>query len=109
MKKHIIVPAVLAAAITFVVPAFPGAPGLPGASGIAHAQDDWKKEFEELCAKTQDSAEIPPDELKKLIDRCDLLKTRIEKLDETQRKVYLRRLQMCRDLYVFVLESREKK
>ena len=109
MKKHIIVPAVLAAAITFVVPAFPGAPGLPGASGIAHAQDDWKKEFEELCAKTQDSAEIPPDELKKLVDRCDLLKTRIEKLDETQRKVYLRRLQMCRDLYVFVLESREKK
>jgi hypothetical protein len=109
MKKLIIVPAVLAAVITCIVPAFPGASGLPGASGIAHAQDDWKKEFEELCAKTQDSAEIPSDELKKLVDRCDRLKPRIEKLDETQQKVYLRRLQMCRDLYVFVLDSREKK
>ena len=69
MKKLIIVPAVLAAVITCIVPAFPGASGLPGASGIAHAQDDWKKEFEELCAKSQDSAGIPPDELQRIFDR----------------------------------------
>jgi len=46
------------------------------------------------------------DELTDLIGRCDRLKTRIEAEDESTRKVYLRRLGMCRDLYRFVLESK---
>lgn len=75
---------------------------------IAHALDDWKSEFEEICAKTQDSAGLTTDELKSLVERCDKLKPRIEKLEESQRKVYLKRLQMCRDLYAYVLESKEK-
>jgi len=50
-----------------------------------------------------------PDELKSLVGRCDALKPRIEKLEETQRKVYLKRLQMCRDLLAFVLESKTGK
>jgi len=37
------------------------------------------------------------------------LKPHIEKLDESQRKVYGRRLQLCSGLLVFVLESKEKK
>jgi hypothetical protein len=98
----------LAAAILFLLPAASGTRAVHGA-GTASAQEDWKKEFEDLCARTQDSAGIPADELKKLIERCDQLKLRIDKLDETQRKVYLKRLQMCRDLYAFVLESKEKK
>jgi hypothetical protein len=52
---------------------------------------------------------IPSNELKNLVDRCDRLKPRVEKLDESQRKVYLKRLQLCRDLFFFVLETREKK
>jgi hypothetical protein len=31
------------------------------------------------------------------------------KTQETQRKVFLKRLQLCRDLFLFVLESKEKK
>lgn len=77
-------------------------------AGIAHAQEDWRKDFDDVCSKTQDAMVIPSEELKSLVDRCDRLKPQIEKLDESQRKVYLKRLQMCRDLYVFVLESREK-
>lgn len=49
------------------------------------------------------------EELRRLVDRCDALKPRIEKLEEPQRKVTLKRLQMCRDLYAFVLEMKEKK
>jgi hypothetical protein len=48
------------------------------------------------------------EELKNLIQRCDKLKPRIEALDESPRKVYLKRLQLCRDLYLFVLESKEQ-
>jgi hypothetical protein len=77
--------------------------------GLAHAQEDWKKEFDDICSKTQDAMVIPSEELKSLVDRCDSLKPKIEKLDESQRKVYLKRLQMCRELYFFVLESREIK
>jgi hypothetical protein len=74
----------------------------------AQAPGDWKKEFEEICAKTQDAMALPMEELRSLIARCDRLKPQIEKLDESQRKVYGRRLQVCRDLYQFVIESREK-
>ena len=74
----------------------------------AYAQDDWKKEFEEICSRTDDAMSFTREELKSLIARCDRLKPVIEKLDESARKVYLRRLQLCRDLFAFVLESKEK-
>jgi len=77
--------------------------------GIAYAQEDWKAEFEDVCSKTQDAMTFTTDELKSLIARCDKLKPIIENLGETQRKVYGKRLQLCRDLLVFVLESKEKK
>ncbi|MBI4690755.1 MAG: hypothetical protein HY754_10910 [Nitrospirae bacterium] len=73
----------------------------------AYAEDAWKKEFDDVCSKTDNAAGLAKEELKNLIDRCDKLKAVIEKLDESTRKVYLRRLQMCRDLFSFVLESKE--
>ena len=79
------------------------------AAAAVAAQDDWKKEFEDICSQTEDSMSLSPDELKGLVDRCEALKPRIEKLDETQRKVYLKRLQMCRDHLVFVIESKSGK
>lgn len=77
--------------------------------GVVHAQDDWKNEFDDVCSKTQDAMILSPDELKNLIARCDKLKPVVEKLDETQRKVFLKRLKLCRDLFSFVLESKENK
>ncbi|MGC2061417.1 MAG: hypothetical protein WA610_00450 [Thermodesulfovibrionales bacterium] len=78
-------------------------------SGVAYAQEEWRKEFDDICGKTQDAMIFNPEELKSLVTRCDKIRPLIEKLDETQRKVYLRRLQMCRDLFSFALESKEKK
>ncbi len=77
--------------------------------GIAYSQEDWGKEFDQICSKTEDAMAFSIEGLKSLVDRCDALKSRVEKLDEPQRKITLRRLQMCRDLYVFVLEMKEKK
>jgi len=76
--------------------------------GVVFAQEDWKTEFETICSKTQDAMTFSVDELKDLISRCDKLKPAIEKLDESSRKVYLRRLKLCKDLFVFVLGSKEK-
>jgi hypothetical protein len=77
-------------------------------AGSAFAQDDWKAEFDDICAKTTDAMALPPAEVKGLIERCEKLKPRIEKLEATAAKVYLKRLQMCRDLFVFVLENPRK-
>jgi hypothetical protein len=77
-------------------------------AGISYAQDSWQTEFDEVCSKTQDAMELDSATLKELIKRCDALKSSIEQLTGAQKKVYLRRLKMCRDLYVYVLESKER-
>jgi len=41
------------------------------------------------------------------VARCDKLKTVIDAQDESTKKVFRKRLQLCRDLYDFVLKSRE--
>jgi hypothetical protein len=74
----------------------------------ARAEEDWFAEFEVVCSKTQDAMTISDDELRSLVARCDRLRPKIEGLDPSRRKVWSRRLQQCRDLYQFVLDSRAK-
>jgi len=86
------------------------APWEPRASlvAVARAEGDWRKEFDDICAKTQDAMALGVEELRSLVARCDSLKPQLEKLDESSRKVFTRKLQACRDLYQFVLESRDE-
>ena len=77
--------------------------------GVEVTQEDWKREFDNICSKTQDAMEFSAGDLRNLIARCDALKPRIEKLAEPQRKVTLKRLQMCRDFYIYLLEAKENR
>jgi hypothetical protein len=77
-------------------------------STASRAEGGWRAEFDAVCAKTQDAMALPVEELETLVARCDALAPEIEKLDETQRKVFSRRLKACRELYRFVLETRRK-
>jgi hypothetical protein len=72
------------------------------------AVDDWKKEFADICSKTESSMSLTSDELKALVARSDKLRTVIDSQDESTKKVYRKRLQLCRDLYDYVLKSREQ-
>jgi hypothetical protein len=72
------------------------------------AQETWRKEFDDVCGKTQDAMTFSPEELTDLIRRCDSLQPQIEKLDESRKKVYLGRLRMCRGLYAYVLDEKKK-
>ncbi len=74
----------------------------------AAAEEAWRTEMEEICSKTEDSMTLTKDELKSLIERCDKLKPAIEALEESPRKLYRKRLQMCRELFAFVLTSKEQ-
>ena len=79
----------------------------PALAAAAEARPDWRGEFDQVCSRTQDAMALSADELRSLVARCDDLSPRIDELDESSRKVFTRRLQACRDLYRFVLESRE--
>lgn len=72
----------------------------------AEGGDGWRKEFDDVCARTMEAQSLTSEELGKLVDRCDKLRPQIEKLDDSERKVFLRRLQLCRDLYRYVLDSK---
>jgi hypothetical protein len=77
--------------------------------GYAEEQEAWRKDFDFVCSQTQDAMLMKVEELKSLIERCDRVQAQIAKLDESQKKVYTRRLKMCKDLYVFMLDTAEKK
>jgi hypothetical protein len=72
----------------------------------AYGEDAWRTDFDAACAQSNDAMALSMPELKKAIDQCDRLQKIIETQEETVRKVYLKRLQMCRNLYVFVLETK---
>jgi hypothetical protein len=88
----------------------PGDPAGGRLSLVRSAQggESWKQQFEEVCGKTDESMNLSKDELKSLMAQCDKLKPLIEAQDETVRKVYLRRLQMCRDLLAYVYEVKSR-
>ncbi|MGA9901654.1 MAG: hypothetical protein WA741_09595 [Candidatus Sulfotelmatobacter sp.] len=72
------------------------------------AQEAWRTEFDNVCAKTEDAMTFSQEELVDLIRRCDTLQPQIEKLDESRKKVYLERLRKCRGLYDYVLDAKRK-
>jgi hypothetical protein len=82
---------------------------LPAPRPAVAAEEMWKMEFDKVCGQTDNAADLSVEELKKALVRCDALKPQIEALEATPRKVYLKRLQMCRNLFAYLLEGKEKK
>ena len=72
----------------------------------ASGDDGWRSDFDATCAQSNDAMALSVTEPKKLIEQCDSLQKVIESQEETVRKVFMKRLQMCRNLYVFVLETK---
>ncbi|GFE60733.1 hypothetical protein [Geobacter sp. AOG2] len=73
----------------------------------AYCDELWRAEFDDTCAKTTDVMTLSTDELRALIGRCERLQKVIEQQDETVRKVFLKRLQLCKNLYIYVLEAKD--
>lgn len=74
---------------------------------VIRAQEGWKAEYDSVCSNTDVAMTLSVEELRGAIAKCDRLKPRIEAEEESTRKVYLRRLKMCRDLYKYILEKKE--
>ena len=99
--------------ISFVFLCFFHGNSIVGTLSNAYAQQDWKQEYADVCAKTQNAMTLTSEELKDYIDRCDTIQDRINELEGPQgaseKKVYTKRLKMCRDLYDFALKYKETK
>lgn len=100
------IPAAVTALILALFFLPPMTPHYQGLCPVVFAEDLWKQELMDICSKTDEAMTFSRDELKRLLQRGEKLKPRIEALEETPRKVYLKRLQMCMNLYSFMLDSR---
>ena len=72
------------------------------------AEFDWQGEFAAVCGQSEKTMTMTVDELRSALDRCDRLKPAVEAMEEAPRKVYLKRLQMCRKLLDYMRETRLK-
>lgn len=75
-----------------------------GAPAEPAGEVSWRREFDALCGQVERSMNMTSEELRSYLQRCTLLKGEIEKLEPTQRKVYLKRLEMCQKLLSYMLE-----
>jgi hypothetical protein len=75
--------------------------------GMAWGAEPWREEFDAACAKTDDAMALSLAELDLLLQRCSALQKIIEVQEESVRKVYLKRLQLCRNLYAYVAEFKK--
>jgi hypothetical protein len=78
-------------------------------SASALAEEAWRAEFDRLCGRTEESMGLPAAELRDLAARCDKLKPQIEASADPQKKVFLKRLEACRKVFVFVIEASGKR
>jgi len=100
-SKSVLRSLVLISALALLALAVPAAFGAEGGDG-------WRKEFDDICGRTSESQSLGIEELHQLVARCDKLQPQIEQLGESERKVYRRRLKMCRDLFGYVLDSKRE-
>lgn len=72
----------------------------------ADEEAGWRKEFYEVCGSTADAEALSTETLKSLLERCERLQPRIERLEDPERKIMRTRLKMCCNLYRFMVETR---
>ena len=70
---------------------------------------DWKQEFERICIQVESAGERSGNQLRQLIDDSERLLEQLAEVDEPRVKIYVQRLQRCRDFFTFMLQAREPK
>jgi hypothetical protein len=76
-------------------------------SPAARGEEAWRENFEKTCSKTSEAMTLSVAELNALLDRCAALEKVIGAQEESVRKVYLKRLTLCKNLYVYMLEYKK--
>jgi hypothetical protein len=69
--------------------------------------DDWRPEFDDICSKVAVADDLSSEELQDLVKRVDVLIPQVEASGDPKSKVFIFRLNKCRDLFSFILETRK--
>lgn len=77
------------------------------APAAAHADEPWQTSFEQTCSRTSEAMNLSLPELESLLEKCRDLEKVIGTKEESLRKVYLKRLHLCRNLYAYVVEYKK--
>jgi hypothetical protein len=84
-----------------------------GLSPVQAGQEpNWKEEYGAVCSETQGAVSLSVGELQEYIFRCEKVQERLDELNGsnggTEKKVYARRLKMCRDVYEYTLQYKNR-
>ncbi len=71
------------------------------------AEERWKAAFDEICGKVQNADSLSNQEIAALIEKADKLMPEIQRSEDPAKKVFLQRLKKCRNMYDFMLETRQ--
>jgi hypothetical protein len=74
---------------------------------VAWCEESWRSDFDDICSRTDQAMTFSLPELNLLLERCGALQKVIETQEESVRKVYLKRLQLCRNLYAYMVEFKK--
>lgn len=77
-------------------------------AGEMPAEDHWEDEFALVSSKASMAMALSIEELQELVKQCDAIRPSIEALEETPRKIYLKRLEKTKSLYLFVIGTRNR-
>jgi hypothetical protein len=74
---------------------------LLAAAAVAEA---WREEFDRICGQTVEATSLSAEQLRALVHDSDVLLKRLERVSDPTKKVYVLRLQKCRDLFAYLIE-----
>ena len=80
--------------------AFPG--------GVIAEQAEWKPEFERICIQVETSEGLSAGQLQVLIEDSEALLERLAEVEDPGAKIYVPRLEKCRDFFSFMRAVREQ-
>ena len=70
-------------------------------------QGQWREEFQRLCNYTEVAHTLSVEELQQLVKDSDVLLEKLKALEAPEVKVYIFRLNKCRNMYKYTLDVKE--
>jgi hypothetical protein len=63
------------------------------------------EEYNSICGDTQGAVLLPSEEINTLIDKCDKLLIKIKAADNPKKKIFIFRIEKCRNFYKYIADS----
>ena len=68
-------------------------------------EESWRDEYNSICGDSQEAVLLPREEINTLIDKCDKLLNKIKAADNPRKKIFIFRIEKCKNFYKFIADS----